>query len=64
MRALDAQAIVRVNKYEITDGRILNSLESEYYLKIPRPDESFNYYAINFCPFCGFPLSSRAQGFV
>jgi hypothetical protein len=64
VRAVDAQVIVRMNKHELTDGRILNRIESEYYLKIPRRDESFNYYALNFCPFCGLALSARAQGFI
>jgi hypothetical protein len=63
VRAMEAQVIVRQNKYEITDGRILNTIESDYFLKIPRSDESFNYYPLNFCPFCGLPLSARAQGF-
>ena len=63
VRAMDAQVIVHQNRYELTDGRIVNTIVSDYYVKVPRSDESFNYHAINFCPFCGLPLSARAQGF-
>ena len=64
VRVARAEVIVCVNKQEITDGRLLYAIESEYYLKIPREDGSFDYYALNFCPFCGLALSARAQGFI
>jgi hypothetical protein len=46
---------------EITDGPMMNSIISDYYLKRPRTG-GFNYYAFNYCPFCGMPRSLVKQG--
>ena len=53
--------IKRVAAQEITDGPMMNQIVSEYYLAKPRPG-GFNYYAFNYCPFCGMPRSLVKQG--
>jgi len=48
--------------HEITDGPLMNSIVSEYFLLKIR-DSGHAYYAINYCPFCGKPRSAIQQGF-
>jgi hypothetical protein len=57
-RAMDLEMTFRGEKYEIRDGRILNEIESEYFLRAEQESSGrYNYLAINYCPFCGRPLA-------
>ena len=57
------EVIVLLDKSVMVDGRIMNEVDSEYYLRIRRSDGSYSYYAVAYCPFCGCPISSTARGF-
>lgn len=57
------ELMVFLDKSMMADGRIMNEVDSEYYLRINRSDGSYAYYAIAYCPFCGRPISSAVQGF-
>jgi hypothetical protein len=56
------QVIFYSEARQIDDGPLMNPIISEYYLRKVR-DGGYSYYAINYCPFCGKPRSSRSQGF-
>ena len=43
-------------KARIDDGRILNEIDSEYFIR-SEGGRGYNYFGINYCPFCGRPLS-------
>ena len=40
----------------IDDGRVLNELNTEYFLRSPS-SRGYNYTGINYCPFCGRAIS-------
>ena len=44
------------DKSRIDDGRILNEVDTEYFLRSDS-GRGYNYLGINYCPFCGRPLS-------
>jgi hypothetical protein len=48
---------------EIIDGPLMNQVISEYFMRKPRPS-GYQYYGINYCPFCGKPRSLKTQGFL
>lgn len=56
-RAQTFEVIVQMEKYQLADGRILNDLETEFFLRSPDERGWANYFGFNYCPFCGRPLS-------
>jgi hypothetical protein len=56
--AMDRELIVHTERYMIRDGGAYNDIDSEYFLRSGNPDSGrYQYLALNFCPFCGRPLS-------
>ena len=43
-------------KHRIDDGRIVNDLNTEYFIRAAAP-RGFDYWGVNYCPFCGRALS-------
>ena len=43
-------------KHRVDDGRIVNGLNTEYFIRATSPS-GFDYLGINYCPFCGRALS-------
>ncbi len=56
-RAQADEAIVQKEKYELGDGRIMNDLETEFFIRTGDDRGRVNYFGVNYCPFCGRPLS-------
>ncbi|HEY4681772.1 MAG TPA: hypothetical protein VIH17_00805 [Candidatus Acidoferrales bacterium] len=56
-QALDLEIVVKTEKHLLHDGRILNDVDSEYFVRASYGSDRFNYLAINYCPFCGRVLS-------
>lgn len=54
--ALEREAVVNTPKHRIEDGRILNDVHSEYYVRGGR-EGRYDYLGINYCPFCGRAIS-------
>ena len=44
------------DKGRIDDGRILNEVDTEYFIR-SQSVRGYDYFGINYCPFCGRPLS-------
>lgn len=44
------------DKGHIEDGRILNDVDTEYFIR-SQSARGYDYFGINYCPFCGRPLS-------
>lgn len=61
-QAVSDRIIVYSSAHEIKDGPLMNGIISEYFLIKPRAD-GYDYYALNYCPFCGKPRSATQQGF-
>jgi len=56
--AMDRGIIAHTERYLIRDGGTYNDIDSEYFIRSGDPDSGrFAYLALNFCPFCGRPLS-------
>jgi hypothetical protein len=55
-QAMDRGVIFYGEKGRIDDGRILNDLDTEYFIRAAS-ERGYNYFGINYCPFCGRPLS-------
>ena len=56
--AMDREMIVHTERYLINDGGSYNDIDSEYFIRSGNADTGrFSYLALNFCPFCGRPLS-------
>ncbi len=55
--AIDRNMIVKAEPYQISDGRILNELYTEYFLKSESDTGRSSYLGFNYCPFCGRALS-------
>lgn len=55
--AIDRGAMYAGPKHRIDDGRIVNEIESDYFLR-SAGSRGFDYLAINYCPFCGRALST------
>ncbi|MGH9822755.1 MAG: hypothetical protein ACREDR_05825 [Blastocatellia bacterium] len=56
--AMDREMIVHTERYQIRDGSSYNDIDSEYFLRSGNADTGrCSYLALNFCPFCGRPLS-------
>jgi len=43
-------------KHLIDDGRIVNDVNTEYFIK-SASSRGFDYWGVNYCPFCGRALS-------
>jgi hypothetical protein len=56
--AMEREMIVQTERHLIRDGCAYNDIDSEYFLRSVNPDSGrINYLALNFCPFCGRPIS-------
>jgi hypothetical protein len=44
-------------KHRINDGRIVNEIETEYFVRF-NANRGYSYIGINYCPFCGRALST------
>ncbi|HEY7535607.1 MAG TPA: hypothetical protein VH878_06635 [Thermodesulfobacteriota bacterium] len=56
-KAMDYEMMTKTEKYKVRDGRVINDIETEYYIRSGNESGVFNYLGVNFCPFCGKPLS-------
>lgn len=54
--ALDRAAVVNTPKHRIDDGRILNDIHTEFFIR-GGPEGRYDYLGINYCPFCGRAIS-------
>jgi hypothetical protein len=43
-------------KHRIDDGRIVNDIDTEYFIRAAS-NHGYSYIGINYCPFCGRALS-------
>ena len=55
--ALDQEVIVKAERHMIHDGRIMNDINSEYYVRFGYAEGRYTYFALNYCPFCGKAIS-------
>ena len=55
--AVDRGAFYVGPKHRIDDGRIVNDLDTEYFIR-SASSRGYDYFGINYCPFCGRALSS------
>jgi len=55
--ALDQEVVVKTLKHLIDDGRIMNDTNSEYFVRFGYAEGRYTYFALNYCPFCGRPIS-------
>lgn len=54
-QAIDREAMFHGEKSRIDDGRILNELDTDYFIRAASA-RGYDYYGINYCPFCGRSL--------
>ena len=54
-RLADAEMVRMGPVYQLTNGRILNEIDTEYFLVFGT--ERPSYVGMNYCPFCGRILS-------
>ena len=54
-RLLDREMARRAQPHELTNGRLLTEIDTEYYLVFG--EERFSFVGVNYCPFCGRVLS-------
>ena len=54
-RLLDMELARHAQPHQLTDGRIITEIDTEYYFVFG--DERHNFAGINYCPFCGRVLS-------
>jgi len=54
--ALDRDFLANAPVGRLPAGRILNEIDSEYYLRNAE-DGRVSYLAVNYCPFCGRVIS-------
>ncbi len=43
-------------KHRIEDGRVVNDINTEYFLRAPSA-RGYDYVGMNYCPFCGRAIS-------
>ncbi|HEV3278861.1 MAG TPA: hypothetical protein VG860_18750 [Terriglobia bacterium] len=55
--AADRGAMVVGPKHRIDDGRIVNEIDTEYFIR-SASSRGYDYFGINYCPFCGRALSN------
>ena len=56
LAAMDREIIVHTQKQLIDDGRILNDVNTEYFIRSADAPH-YNYLGLNYCPFCGRAIS-------
>jgi hypothetical protein len=54
--ALDREFLANGPFHRLPDGRLLNEIDSEYFLRNTETGR-MSYLAINYCPFCGKVIS-------
>lgn len=54
--AVDRGAFYVGAKHRIDDGRIVNEVDTEYFIR-SASSRGYDYFGINYCPFCGRALS-------
>ena len=54
--AVERGAFYRGPKDRIDDGRIVNDLDTEYFIR-GASSRGYDYIGINYCPFCGQAIS-------
>jgi hypothetical protein len=54
--AIDRGTFYYGAKHRIADGRIVNDVETEYFIR-SASSRGYDYLGINYCPFCGRALS-------
>ena len=54
--AISREAFYYGPKHGIDDGRIVNDVDTEYFVRAAS-NRGYNYFGINYCPFCGRALS-------
>lgn len=60
--AVEQGAMYYGPKNRINDGRIVNDLDTEYFLR-SASSRGYDYHGINYCPFCGArPLTRALDG--
>jgi hypothetical protein len=52
---MDRELARHAQPHQLTNGRILTEIDTEYYLIFG--DERHNFVGVNYCPFCGRVLS-------
>jgi hypothetical protein len=55
--AIEREVVAETEKHLIGDGRILNDIDSTYFLRSGDDSGRFSYFALNYCPFCGRAIS-------
>jgi hypothetical protein len=55
--AVDLEMIVKSEVHRLRDGRVMNEINSEYFLRSAEESGRRCYLAFNYCPFCGRGLS-------
>lgn len=55
-QAAERGALYYGAKNMIEDGRIVNDLDTEYFIR-SASSRGFDYYGMNYCPFCGRALA-------
>ncbi len=56
-QAHDEQMMVHAPITQLRDGRVLNEIDSEYFLRGDSSSGRAKYLAVNYCPFCGRAIS-------
>lgn len=54
--ALDRGAVVKTAMHRIEDGRLVNEIQTEFFVR-GGPEGRYDYLGINYCPFCGRAVS-------
>jgi hypothetical protein len=54
-RLMDRGMARYAQAHQLSNGRILNEIDTEYFLAYG--DERYSYVGVNYCPFCGRVLS-------
>jgi hypothetical protein len=55
--AMDREILTKSEVYQIQDGRVLNEIDTEYFIRAGDTSGNFSYLGVNYCPFCGRALS-------
>lgn len=54
--ALERGAVAHTPKHRIDDGRILNDINTEFFIR-GGMEGRYDYLGLNYCPFCGRAIS-------
>ncbi|MBI4462674.1 MAG: hypothetical protein HY653_07205 [Acidobacteria bacterium] len=54
--ALERGAVAHTAKHRIDDGRILNDINTEFFVR-GGMEGRYDYLGLNYCPFCGRAIS-------